>query len=339
MASAAGPIDRVTFEVSFQENHRIGRNEGLHPINIHFDGCKKDIQVRVDRAFRDGSEHRLVIHTRVKDAPSETSWNENRYIRVSLEMVSSLSLSKKVIRWGGGVLKLADAATHRPQMEDNDIPIEATTVAGGKTYRIQLVNEVTGLVARIVEVIAEAAPRQNAAAPTEFRTRVHNMGAALVEEGMQNLGLAAEGGAPIFNPSSTNADVFAHAIRGVVRAGQKMHPDIQVPHARPSEQPSDLNELSIAELQNRFEKAYTQDKLFETQRMQAALSGNMTRLNELMNDEMANSQLVVMLAEALERKGVRPQIPQDNKFQTHAQQSQNAHLEGLQDIQNACNQQ
>jgi len=41
-------------------------------------------------------------------------------------------------------------------------------------------------------------------------------------------------------------------------------PEIKVPHTKPSETPSDLDKLSIGELQSRFEATFIKDKDFES---------------------------------------------------------------------------
>ena len=158
------------------------------------------------------------------------------------------------------------------------------------------------------------------------------MGKALITEGLQNLSLASTGN---FNSSSTG-DVVAHGMRGVIRAGQEMHPDIKVPHSKTSESASDLDKLNSAELQLRFEATFKQDKEFESQRMRAALAGNIPEMNRILEAETANSQLLMNLAEALQRKGVEPKMPQSGSFMSAANESAGLHAEALKGLQDNC---
>lgn len=170
----------------------------------------------------------------------------------------------------------------------------------------------------------------------EFRRRVGKMGEALIMEGMQNLDLASRGGAGVFDSSTTTADVFAHGMRGILRAGRHVNPNIEVPYSKPIENPSDLDTLTIEELQSRFEATFKKDKEFEIQRLQASMAGNISEMNRITTAELANSQLLINLSEALERKGVKPQIPQSECFQGAAKQSADTHKEALKDLEDKC---
>ena len=165
----------------------------------------------------------------------------------------------------------------------------------------------------------------------ELQKRMKKMGEALITEGMKNLNLASKGGVGVFDSSTTTADVFAHGMQGVIRSGQQMHPEIRVPHTKPSESSSDLDGLSKDELQSRFEATFKKDKEFESQRMQAAIAGNMKEMNRIIEVEYANSQLLIKLAEALERKGIKAQISQSQSFQ-----STETHTEALQGPEETC---
>jgi hypothetical protein len=176
----------------------------------------------------------------------------------------------------------------------------------------------------------------NKASRDEFQSRMKKMGEALVTEGIQNLDLASSGGIGVFDSSSTTADVFAHGMRGVVRSGQQMHPGIRVPYSKPSESPSDLNKLTANELQSRFEATFKKDKEFESQRIRAALAGNVEEMNRVTEAEHANSQLLINLAEALERKGIKALIPQSESFQSAANQSLETHVNALKKLEDDC---
>jgi hypothetical protein len=116
---------------------------------------------------------------------------------------------------------------------------------------------------------------------------------------------------------------------GVIRAGKEMHPEIRVPYTKPPESASDLDKLSAGELQSRFEATFKKDKEFESQRMRAALAGNTPEMNRILEAETANSQLLMNLAEALQRKGIEPKIPQSASFMSAADESEKLHAAAL----------
>ncbi len=140
----------------------------------------------------------------------------------------------------------------------------------------------------------------------------------------------------MFNSSSTNADLFAHFMQGVVRSGQQIVPEINVPYSKPSESLSDLSKLSTGELQSRFEAAFIKDKEYEIQRMKAALAGKKGEVNKILELENKNSQELINLGDALERRGIKPQIPESEGFQTAANQSAEDHVKALKEIQENC---
>lgn len=182
----------------------------------------------------------------------------------------------------------------------------------GQKYSLVVSSNGHSLSARLIKEEKTARPTENkqAASGDEVQRRMRKMGEALIAEGMQNLGLALSGERGTFDSSSTAADVVVHGLKGVIRAGQEMHPEIKVPHTRPSESPADLDKLSADELQSRFEATFRKDKMFERQRMQAAFTGNLPEMNRILPLEMENTRLLINLNEALERKGVKALIPQ-----------------------------
>lgn len=195
---------------------------------------------------------------------------------------------------------------------DRDIRLEIPEeLEIGQTYSLVVTSNDLSLSARLLKA-QRAEGKMDGKRRTskeEFQGRMKKMGEALIKEGIQNLDLASKGGAGVFDSSSTTADVFAHGMKGIIRSGQQMHPEISVPHTKPSESPSDLDMLTTGELQSRFEATFKKDKEFESQRMRAALAGNIKEMNRILEVEHANSQLLINLAEALERKGVKAQIP------------------------------
>jgi hypothetical protein len=222
---------------------------------------------------------------------------------------------------------------------DREIKLEVPKeLEMGQTYSLVVTSSDLSLSARLLkEERANGAMKdERKASKDELKERMKKMGKALVTEGMQNLDLASRGGIGTFDSSSTTADVFAHGMKGIIRSGQQIHPEIRVPHTKPSESSSDLDILTKDELQSRFEETFKKDKEFESQRMRAAIAGNIEEMNRVIEVEHANSQLLIKLAEALERKGIKAQIPQSESFQSAANQSAEAHVEALKDLEDLC---
>ncbi|MBJ7450212.1 MAG: hypothetical protein JHC93_07645, partial [Parachlamydiales bacterium] len=130
-----------------------------------------------------------------------------------------------------------------------------------------------------------------------------SMGEALINEGMRNLEIATKGS------SISKADVVTHIMQETIRAGQLTHPEIKLPHTKPSEGSLDLDNLSLNELQLRFNATFKKDKELECQRMQAACAGNISEINKILVTEVENTQLLMNLVEAIQKKGFEPQIP------------------------------
>ena len=70
--------------------------------------------------------------------------------------------------------------------------------------------------------------------------------------------------------------------------------------------------------------------------MRAALAGNMPEMNRILQAETANSQLLMNLAEALQRKGVEPTMPQSGSFMSAASESAELHHAALKGLQDHC---
>jgi len=113
-------------------------------------------------------------------------------------------------------------------------------------------------------------------------------------------------------------------------------PSTQVPHTNPSEISSDLDQLSIAELQAHFEATFTRDKELEVQRVQAAIAGNTPEMERILEHEYRSKQLLLNLAAALQRKGVKPQIPETESFQAASRESERLHAQIFQRLQGEC---
>jgi hypothetical protein len=99
---------------------------------------------------------------------------------------------------------------------------------------------------------------------------------------------------------------------------------------------SNLDRLGVEELQSLFGQVYIKDKRFEIQRMQAALAGDQQKMNRIIEDELANSQLLMNLANALQRKGVEPQTPQSESFQLESKESEKFHAKALKSLEDPC---
>lgn len=170
----------------------------------------------------------------------------------------------------------------------------------------------------------------------ELARRARVMGEALISEGMSNMNDAFRARDRHLGSTSTNADLYALGIQGVLRAGQQAVPGISVPTSAPLENIADLKKLTVEELQKRFEETFVKDKQFETQRFQAAKQNNLEQLNQIIANEFANSQLLIMLAQTLEEKGVTPQIPNTENFKRDSEDSSKAHEAAFKEIQDSC---
>jgi hypothetical protein len=111
---------------------------------------------------------------------------------------------------------------------------------------------------------------------------------------------------------------------------------IQKEEKAKSSDSANFEDLSKDELQSRFEVAFTKDKEFETQRMRAYTSGNMKEVNRIFELESANSQLLIKLAETLEKKGFKAQIPQSESFRSADNESAEAHAEVIKGLEQSC---
>jgi len=91
----------------------------------------------------------------------------------------------------------------------------------GQTYTLVVKSVEFSLSACLVKEEKSKVEGSNDEMNPEFRRRLRNMGVALAREGVQNLNLVLNGGGGVINSSSTSADIFAHGIQGVIRAGQE----------------------------------------------------------------------------------------------------------------------
>ncbi len=231
---------------------------------------------------------------------------------VTTEQVRNLTLKAGVFEKGrpigprvmdsSGKITQQETVTRSDRAIDLEIPQEFES---GKTYSLVVSSDDLSLSARLVKEEAARSVNEEEKAPkTEMQEQMVKMGEALMAEGMKNLNLAASGAFDTYS----SAEVFAHVMRGTLGAAQQINPEIKVPYTRPSESASDLDKLSAAALQSGFKATLMQDREFESQRMRAMLAGNMPEMNRIIAAEMANSQLLMNLGEALERKGIEPKI-------------------------------
>lgn len=291
-------------------------------VNLAFKNAKTEIYVCIPDNISPSTVQKLSFTCqRYREGECHKTYPDS--LRVTIEQIRNLTIKKgifeepRVFR-SAGEIKL-------------EVPKELEI---GQTYCLVA----TSLSARLQkkESRHSAMKEERKVSQDEFQRRMEKMGEALVEVGVQNLHLASKGGAGVFDISSTNADIFAHGMQGVIRSAQHMHPDIQVPYTKPSESPSDLDTLSKEELQLRFDETLKKDQEFETRRMRAAIAGNIQEMNRITELEHPNSQLLINLAEALERKKIKAQIPQSESFKSAVNESVEAHIEALEIAQERC---
>lgn len=162
----------------------------------------------------------------------------------------------------------------------------------------------------VKDIHAKASMQAQESPNEDYIERMKKMSEALISEGLKNLSLAANGGVGVFNSSSTRADIYAHGIRGVIQSAQQLHPRLVIPKNEPSFSSSALDTMSEEELKKRFEITFQKDREFEDQRLMMSVTGDLDGMNRVLEAELANSKFLIMLAEALERKGVSAQIPE-----------------------------
>jgi hypothetical protein len=178
----------------------------------------------------------------------------------------------------------------------------------GQTYTLLVSSDNLSLSARLVKQEIATPPREEEKPyEAEFLRRLQERGKAIIREEFREIDLASSGAFSGYSRS----DLVAQSMRRVIAACQELHPGIRVPDDTSHfGSPSDLDTLSAEELQAHFEMSFEKDKAFESERMQAAKEGNEVKMNKILKEELSNSQLLINLAEALQRKGIEPKIPE-----------------------------
>lgn len=322
-------------------------------VDLLFKNAKTDISVHIPENISPSTIKKLPFTCRryqetemeirgrkFKPLAQETHPNS---LKVTVEQMRHLTIKAGIFEEsphkGPATMDHSGRITYEKRLlrSDREIKLEGSEALEiGQTYSLVVTSNDFSFSARLLKEEKAKGKEEKKVNQEELQKRMKKMGEALITEGMQNLNLASKGGEGVFNSSTTTADLFTHGMQGVIRSSQQMHPEIRVPHTKPLESPSNLDRLSKEELQSHFEATFKKDKEFESQRMRAALAGNIKEGNSIIEAEHANSQLLINLAEALERKGVKAQTPQSEVFQFAANQSAEAHGEALKQINEAC---
>ncbi|HSX03660.1 MAG TPA: hypothetical protein VLG76_02920 [Rhabdochlamydiaceae bacterium] len=310
-------IDRIKFEIAFDGSSQFFGQKDTNVCAIDLVGTKSEISAESDRSRGDSS----LKAGRLKWCTPNN--NDLDQIALTPKVAKAIQLTARVFEsynnpWK--MIKGLDGVTRPEQrVRRYDIPItieDHPEFETGKCYliKVQKVQEhrLKATFTKIDEQPTKTPKDENEEKKNkaEVQRRMRKMGEELIKEGIKNLQLASRGGAPVFNSSSTPADVFAHVAQGTIRAAQQMNPEIRVPDTKPSESAADLDCLSQPELQSRFEEVYIKDKQFERQRLQAARAGDIREFNRITAAEHANNQLLINLTTALEKKGFKAEIPQ-----------------------------
>ncbi len=299
-------------------------------VDLMFKNAKTAVSVRLQEGINPLKPQRYAFVCR-KQSGAE-SYPDS--LRVSIDQIHNLRVKAAFYEKGRSIgPRIMDSSgkitqEHTLLKSYNKVKLEIPEeLEIGQTYCLIVTSVDLSLSARLVKEVD--IPREETR-QDPFQKRMQQMGEALIREGLRNLELASTGGG-IFSSSSTAADVAAHGLRGVIQAAQEVHPGIKVPHTKPSESASDLAKLSPAELQTRFEATFKKDKALEKERAIAAMAGNVDEINKIMEDELANSQLLVLLAEVLERKGFKAQIPETEDVQSAAREAAELQAKAMQD--------
>jgi len=289
-------------------------------VDLTFTDAATEISVDIPAAVRGFGGRKLLFtcqryseEERRVERVLETTTQESLVLTV--EQIRSLKVTAKTTEESP-----EDSSIHKKcALRAHEIELEIPKgLASGRIYNLVISSKEGPF--SFSACVEKSNESEEKASLNERSGRMCKMGEELIAEGVRNLELAKRGGGSFSGP----ADVFAHGMQGVVRAGQQMHPGIQVPNSKPSETPLNLDKLTVAELQSRFEKTFIKDKQFEYQRMQAARRGDVAEVNRIISAEHANSQLLINLAQTLEKKGASPQIPQTEEFQAAERQAAEA---------------
>lgn len=310
-------------------------------VDLLFKNAKTEISVNIPDNISVSTIKRLPFTCR-KPFAKETHPDS---LIITIEKIRSLTVKAGIFEEspikGPAIMDSLGKTTREKRIlrSDREIKLEVPEVMeSGQTYSLIVTSNDFSFSARLLkeEKTKSTSKNEEKDSKDEFQSRMKKMGEALIREGMQNLNLDSKGEVDVFNSSNSTSDIFAHGMQGIIRSGQQIHPEIRVPYTKPSESSLDLDTLSTDELQSRFEMTFKKDKEFETQRMQAAIGGDIKKMNKIIELEHANSQLLIKLAEALEKKGVSAQIPQSESFQSAANQSTEAHAEALKQLNESC---
>lgn len=341
--------DRASLTMAFVGNPKMQPDVIDSVIDMHIDGLGwgQEIFAKVKGRFDATKENFLIIQRRVTEGRSRRS-EQLDCITLAPAMMATLSFTRRVFHTyeDMSVRTLnADGSVsgqRRARREDKPIPIRSNPESYeiGATYKATVHNDEGGIYVTIAKVtrVASGATKQQAELGAEQALSREQLGVAgmhLVEEGLNNLDLAAHGGAPLFDADSTQADVGAHGLRGVVRSFQHMAPGIEEPQGKPTETVADLRKLSIDELQKLFDEAYTADKKHEADRMAASMEGDVARVNAIMQKEHITSQRVMLIALIIEEKGGTAQIPESSD--AAAMQSAQLQMQALDQMVSECN--
>lgn len=271
-------------------------------VDLVFEGAKTAISVHLPSDINPQNPRKFSFTCRKPDRAQET---HPQQLSVSIDQVHHLTVRAGMFKKGRpiGPIILDQETGQVTQQQtvrrsNRDVQLEIPKeLEPGQIYSLLIASSKDlHLSARLV--------KEKPVEESECSARLKKMGEALILEGMKNLELASAGKGP-----ETSTGVYAHCIQGVVRAGQEMHPDIQVPRVSPADSSVNLDELSVEELQERFNGAFKQDLLLRKQMQEASFAGDIPRLNSLLRADLLNSQLVIQLHEALERKGAKTLIP------------------------------
>jgi len=84
------------------------------------------------------------------------------------------------------------------------------------------------------------------------------------------------------------------------------------------------------------EATFIKGKDFESERIRASIARHIQEVNRIIELEHANSQLLINPVEALERKGIKPQIPQTESFRSAASRFLGLQAEAVKGLGEMC---
>lgn len=248
-------------------------------------------------------------------------------LSVTIEQVRNLTLKAGYFEKGRAIGPIVmDYHTGRVSQQqtvrrnDRKVALELPDeLEGGQTYNLIVSSRDLSLTASLVKSAPQTAKDETKQEEKE----------SLPQERLQVFGKMLAGAMQAIDASSNRegsdtspADILGKVIQGVVRTGQQtINEDFIVPESVAGENSLDLDGLQAEELQKRLEEVFIRDKKYECEKARASHSGDIDKLNTIIQADLTNSQYLVTICEALKRKGITPLRPVSEEYKAAERES------------------